>query len=136
MTDQPETLAPYRLPWRRDHLKQAGALAPMLRYIPRHPALLIGAAAVGVAGVLAWRNREKIQAKAAPVIEDAREKGREIASEARTKGKAAVAKAKAKGEQVAAKARTRRKPKAESSPVVEPSVPGMGTAPKGTPELH
>lgn len=132
MTDQPETLAPYRLPWRRDSMKQAGAFAPVLRYIPRHPGLLIGAALVGVAGVLAWRNREKIKTKAAPMIDDARAKGRTLVEEARTKSRTAVEKAKAKGETVAAKARTRRKAAPKAAPAADP----LGAAPTGTPELH
>lgn len=135
MTDQPETLAPYRLPWRRDHLKQAGALAPVLRYLPRHPALLIGAAAVGVAGVLAWRNREKIKAKTAPMIEDARAKGEAFVAETKAKGRTAVSKAKAKGETVAAKARTRRKAKPKTASA-EPVGAAAGAAPTGTSELH
>ncbi|MFZ5720760.1 MAG: hypothetical protein ACOY5Y_14980 [Pseudomonadota bacterium] len=135
MTDQPETLAPYRLPWRRDHMKQAGALAPVLRYIPRHPALLIGAAVVGVAGALAWRNREKIKARTAPMIADAREKGQAFATEAKAKGRTAVSKAKAKGESVAAKTRTRRKAKPKTSPA-EPVATSVGAAPTGTSELH
>ena len=135
MTDQPESLAPYRLPWRRDHLKQTGALAPVLRYIPRHPGLLIGAAAVGIAGVLAWRNREKIKAKTAPMIEDARVKGRTLVDEVKTKSRTAVEKAKTKGETVAAKARTRRKAKPQAAPA-EPATSSVGAAPVGTPELH
>lgn len=135
MTDQPETLAPYRLPWRREGLNQAGALAPVLRYIPRHPALLIGAAVVGVAGVLAWRNRERISARARPMLEDARVKSRALVDEAKTRSQTAVEKAKTTGQTVAAKARTRRKAKPKTA-AAEPAVTPLGTAPTGTPELH
>ena len=135
MTDQPETLAPYRLPWRRDALNQSGALAPVLRYIPRHPGLLIGAAVVGIAGMLAWRNREKISAKARPMVADARVKSRALVDEAETRSHTAVEKAKAKGEAVAAKARPRRKAKPKTTPA-EPAVAPIGVAPTGTPDLH
>ena len=120
MTDHPETLAPYRMPWRRDQVKQLGALTPILRYVPKNPLFLIGAAAVGVAGVLAWRNREKIATVASPVIDDARAKGHALIEEARAKGEDlidqakttvdhAVEQAKATSEAVVAKARTRRR---------------------------
>lgn len=136
MTDQPETLAPYRLPWRRDHMKQAAVLGPVLRYIPRHPALLVGAAAVGIAGVLAWRNREKIKVKTAPMVEDARARGQALVAEAKTKGGAAVAKAKSKGRAVAAKTRTRRVAKKSGTVPAEPVGPPLSTTPAGPPDLH
>lgn len=59
----------------RDHLARAMKLAPYARYAPKHPALLIGAAVVGLAGVLAWRNREKIAEKARPLLQSAAERG-------------------------------------------------------------
>ena len=117
MTDHPETLAPYRMPWRRDHLKQAGALAPMLRYVPRNPLFLIGAAAIGIAGVLAWRNREKIAATAGPMIDDAKAKGQALIDDARAKGEELIDQAKTTTEAVVAKARTR-KPAASADPTV------------------
>ncbi|WP_068874712.1 MULTISPECIES: hypothetical protein [unclassified Phenylobacterium] len=120
MTDHPETLAPYRMPWRRDQVKQLGALTPMLRYVPRNPLFLIGAAVVGVAGVLAWRNRERIATAASPVIDDARAKGQALIEEARTKGEELIEQAKTTGEAVVAKARTRRRAAPETT----------------TPELH
>lgn len=120
MTDHPETLAPYRMPWRRDQMKQLGALTPMLRHVPKNPLFLIGAAVIGVAGVLAWRNRERIATAASPVIDDARVKGQALIEEARTKGEALIEQAKATGEAVVAKARTRRRAAAETT----------------TPELH
>ena len=155
MTDQPETLAPYRLPWRRDQLKQVGALAPVFRYFPRHPGVLIGAAVVGVAGMLAWRNRDKIRDKAAPMLAEARLKGRALADEtkirgraaletAKAKGETAVKSAKAKGETVAAKTGARKsKPKTAAaksstskSSTAKPSTTSMAGAPGGPPELH
>lgn len=109
MTDHPETLAPYRMPWRRDELKQFGALAPMMRYVPKNPFLLIGAAALGIAGVLAWRNRDKIATTAGPMIDDARAKGQALVEDARAKGEELIEQAKTTGEAVIAKARTRRR---------------------------
>jgi hypothetical protein len=120
MTDHPETLAPYRMPWSRDQVKQLGALTPMLRYVPKNPLFLIGAAVVGVAGVLAWRNRERIATAASPVINDARAKGQALIEEAKTKGEDLIDQAKSTGEAVVAKARTRRRAAAE----------------KAVPELH
>ena len=120
MTDHPETLAPYRMPWRRDQMKQLGALTPMLRYVPKNPLFLIGAAVVGVAGVMAWRNRERIATAASPVIDDARAKGHALIEEARTKGEELIEQAKSTGEAVVAKAKTRRRAAAETT----------------TPELH
>ena len=111
MTDHPETLAPYRMPWRRDQMKQLGPLTPMLRYVPRNPLFLIGAAAVGVAGVLAWRNREKIAAKTTPMIDDAKAKGQALIEEAKTKGEELIDQAKATSEAVVAKTRRRAAPK-------------------------
>lgn len=120
MTDHPETLAPYRMPWRRDQMKQLGALTPMLRYVPKNPLFLIGAAVVGVAGVMAWRNRERIATAASPVIDDARAKGQALIEEARTKREELIEQAKSTGEAVVAKAKTRRRAAAETT----------------TPELH
>ena len=110
MTDQPETLAPYRMPWRRDHVKQAMAFAPMLRRVPKNPLFLIGAAVIGVAGVMAWRNRDKIAATTGPMIEDAKVKGQAMIDDARTKGEELIEQAKATTEAVVAKtSRSRRK---------------------------
>ncbi len=111
MTDHPETLAPYRMPWRRDQMKQLGALTPMLRYVPKNPLFLLGAAAVGIAGVLAWRNREKIATAASPIIDDARAKGHALIEDAKTKGEELIDQAKATSEAVVAKTRRRAAPK-------------------------
>lgn len=119
MTDHPETLAPYRVPWRRDHVKQAAALGPMLRRLPRNPLFLIGAAAVGVAGVIAWRNREKIAATASPVIEDAKAKGQAMIDDARARGEELVDQARATTEAVVAKARRRKAAPKTPPPMTE-----------------
>ena len=119
MTDHPETLAPYRMPWRRDRMKQAVALTPMLRYVPRNPLFLIGAAVVGVAGVMAWRNREKIAAAASPMIDDARTKGQALIDDAKIKGEELIEQAKATGEAVVAKAKRTRRTAATPPPVTE-----------------
>lgn len=114
MTDNPTTLDTRRPTVSRDRLKQVGAMVPMLRpalrYAPKHPALLIGAAVLGVVGVMAWRNREKIAQKTSPMIEDAKVKGQALIEEARTKGEELIEQAKTTTEAVAAKAsRSRRK---------------------------
>lgn len=109
MTDHPETLAPYRMPWKRDELKQLGFLAPALRYVPKNPFVLLGAAALGIAGVVAWKNREKIATTAGPIIDDARAKGQALVEDARVKGEELIEQAKTTGEAVVAKARARRR---------------------------
>ena len=119
MTDQPETLAPYRMPWRRDHVKQAMAFAPMLRRVPKNPLFLIGAAVIGVAGVLAWRNREKIAATAGPMIDDAKAKGQAMIDDARAKGEELIDQAKATTEAVVAKASRTRKATATTPTTTE-----------------
>lgn len=116
MTDLPKTLERYRLPLRSDHVKQAAALAaPALKFARRNPFILIGAALAGVAGVIAWRNRDRIAATAQPLISDAKTKGRAFVEEAREKGESLVAQARSAGEAVVAKARANKAP--------EPSEP-------------
>ena len=117
MTDHPKTLAPYRTRWGRDQLKQLGAVTPLLRYVPKNPLFLIGAAVVGVAGMMAWRNREKIATAASPMIDDARTKGQAMIEEAKAKGEELIEQAKTTGEAVVAKAKRTRKPAADTSPV-------------------
>lgn len=120
MTDHPETLAPYRMPWRRDRVKQALAMAPMLRAVPKNPLFLLGAAAIGVAGVMAWRNRERIAATTGPMIDDAKARGQALIEEARTKGEELVEQAKATTDAVVAKTtRSRKKPVAATPTVTE-----------------
>jgi hypothetical protein len=110
MTDNPETLDRYRLPLNRDHLKQAATFAaPAWTFARRNPFILIGAAVVGVAGVLAWRNRERIAAKAQPLIDDARAKGQALIEDAKVKGEELIEQARTAGEAVAAKATRKRK---------------------------
>jgi hypothetical protein len=66
----------------REGLKRVGAIAPvvrpMIRYVPKNPVLLIGAAALGVAGVLAWRNRRRIAEAANPMLESAAARGQAV----------------------------------------------------------
>lgn len=119
MTDRPDTLERYRLPLDRVQMKQAGALGPVLKYVPKNPFVWIGAAVVGVAGVLAWRNREKIANAAAPVIADARAKGEALIDQATAKGQDLIEEAKAKSEAVVAKARSVRRPAAPKIPPAE-----------------
>lgn len=109
MTDDPEPLTSYRLSRRRDQMKQAGRFAPGLRFVPRNPALLIGAAVVGVVGMLAWRNRERIARTTGPMIEDAKARGQALIDEARTKGHALVDEAMAKTQALSEKVARRRK---------------------------
>ena len=119
MTDHPETLAPYRMPWRRDQMKQLGALTPILRYVPKNPLFLIGAAAIGVAGVLAWRNREKIATAASPMIDDARIKGHALIEDAKIKGEELIEQAKTTGEAVVAKAARVRRRATPEKPILD-----------------
>ena len=61
-------------------MQRATAILPLARYaryVPKNP-MLIGAAVLGVAGVLAWRNREKIRATAAPLLQNAADKTAEL----------------------------------------------------------
>lgn len=88
MTDRPGTLARYRLPLSRDHIKRAGALVvPALRFAPKNPLLLVGLLA-GLGGYLVWRNRETISRRAGPVIASARTKGAALVNEARATSQA------------------------------------------------
>jgi len=117
MTDAHENLGRYRLPLSRDGLKQASAFAaPAWTFARRNPFILIGAAVMGVAGVVAWRNREKIAATAQPLIDDARTKGQALIEDAKAKGEELIEQAKSAGEAVAAKTTRKRKPKAVASP--------------------
>ena len=106
MTDLPETLEPYRMPWRSDHLKQGLALAPLLRRVPKNPLFLIGAAAIGVAGVLAWRNRDRIAATAGPMIDEAKAKGQSLIDDAKVRSASLIDEAKTKGEELIEQAKT------------------------------
>jgi hypothetical protein len=86
MTDHPHFLEPESQSWRDLRLQQVAAAAPVLKALPRNPAFLIGAAVVGIVGVLAWRNRERISEKTSPLIEDARRKGQQLIDDARLLG--------------------------------------------------
>ena len=87
MTDRSDLLDRYRLPLSREQLKPAAALAvPAMRFARRNPLMLIGALALGVAGALAWRNREKIAQTAGPLIDDARTRGQALVEDAKVKG--------------------------------------------------
>jgi hypothetical protein len=138
MTDHPDTLARFRLPLRRDQMKQAREFAaPATRFATKNPLLLIGAGVLAVAGIVIWANREKIGAKAGPLLEEAKAKGLELMDEARTrsatlideaktrsqtlideaalKGQDLLAAAKTKGEEVAEKVATARRRNATPS---------------------
>jgi hypothetical protein len=93
MTDHPEILSRYRLPWRRDQLKQGGKWSAAMRY---GPGMLIGAAILGVAGFLAWKNRDKIAATAGPMIENAKARGQTLLEEARARSSTLIDEAKAR----------------------------------------
>jgi LPXTG-motif cell wall-anchored protein len=87
MTDNPHTLEHYRLPLSRNNLKQARALMdPALRHAPASPLLLAGALLLGLAGILAWRNRERIAETASPILEDAKAAGQALVTDALIKG--------------------------------------------------
>jgi uncharacterized membrane protein len=121
MTDHPETPALRSTPWRRNMMRRSGAIGSAVRTLPKNPVFLIGAALVGVAGVLAWRNRDRIAATTTPLIEDAKAKGQELIEDAKTKGHELIDEAKAKTQAIGEKARARRRTKA-----------GVGAAP----DLH
>ena len=107
MTDHSDIFSRYRLPIRRDQLKQARAFAaPALRYVPKNPMFLVGAALIGVGSFLAWRNREKIGAAAGPLIEEARVRGRQLMDEAAAKSHALMDDAAAKGQDLLDSARS------------------------------
>jgi len=126
MTDHPSTLARYRLPLDRDHLKQARDLAedqwrharhlaaPAVRYGRSNPALLIGAGILALVSIVAFTNRKTIAAKAGPMLEkagplleDAKAKGQALLDEAATRGQDLVSEAKTRGSAVIEEARTR-----------------------------
>jgi hypothetical protein len=56
--------------------QRATSMLPFVRYVPKHPGFLIGAAVVGVLGTLAWRNRAKIAERAGPVLQNAADRAR------------------------------------------------------------
>jgi hypothetical protein len=104
-----DALAKYRLPLKRDQVKQARDFAaPAMRFAARNPILLIGAGLVAIAGVVAFTNRKKIAARAGPVIDDAKAKGQAMLDDASAKGQELLETAKAKGEEIAGKVRARR----------------------------
>ncbi|WP_309087774.1 hypothetical protein [Phenylobacterium sp.] len=88
MQDTPQTtFEEGRAPlWSRENLKRVTAAAPLVRYVPKHPAFLIGALAVGVVGTLAWRNRQKIAARARPLLDDAAARARPMLEGAAARG--------------------------------------------------
>jgi len=90
MQDTPETtFEEGRAPlWSRENLKRVTAAAPLVRYVPKHPAFLLGALAVGVVGTLAWRNRQKIAERARPLIDDATARARPMLENAAARGEA------------------------------------------------
>lgn len=118
MVDNPNTLDRYRLPLNRGQLAQVATFAkPALMFARRNPFILIGAAVIGAAGMVAWRNREKIAATAQPLIEDARQKGHALIDDAKVRGEELIEQARTAGEAVAAKARrSRRTAAAEGTP--------------------
>ena len=93
MTDDPDTLSRYRLPLRPHNIRRAAALVvPALRYVPKNPLMLAGVL-VGLAGYLAWRNRETISRTASPVIASARTRGSALMDEAKATTQALSARA-------------------------------------------
>ena len=101
MTDLKDTLSRYRLPMRRDHLKQAQDYAtPAMRYASKNPMLLIGAGVLALAGIVVFTNRRKIAATAGPLIEDARVRGQALMEEAAAKSQALMGEATAKTQEL------------------------------------
>jgi hypothetical protein len=70
--------------------QRATAIVPMIRpairYVPKNPLFLIGAAALGVAGFMAWKNRDRIRARAEPMLQSAAARGAELKEQAIAKG--------------------------------------------------
>ncbi len=88
--------------WSRENLKRVTAAAPVmrpaLRYVPKNPVLLLGAVALGVVGVLAWRNRERIAERARPLIDEAKTRAQPLIDEAKTRAQPLLDSAAARGE--------------------------------------
>ena len=66
-------------------MQRATAILPMARYarfVPKNPWFL-GAAALGIAGALAWKNREKIRRVAGPALQNAADRARPMLETAR-----------------------------------------------------
>jgi LPXTG-motif cell wall-anchored protein len=61
-------------------------MAPAGRSVPATPLLLAGALLLGLAGILAWRNRERITEAASPILEDAMARGQALVTDALIKG--------------------------------------------------
>jgi hypothetical protein len=134
MSDLSKTLERYRLPLKRDSLKQAGDYAaPAMRFAARNPLLLIGAGVLAIMGIVAFTNRKKIAAKAAPMIEDAKAKAGPMIDEAKAKGQALMGDAAAKGQELLATAKTRGKAIAEKISSRSSDTPPNGVLPT---EVH
>ena len=134
MTDLQETLqdalAKYRLPIRRDQLKQArGYAAPAMRFASRNPLLLIGAGVLAIVGIVAFTNRKKIAAKAGPIIEDAKAKAAPMIEDAKVKGQAMMDGATAKGQELLETAKTQGKVLAEKLTSGRTDTPPNGILP-------
>ena len=134
MTDLQETLqdalAKYRLPLRRDQMKQARSYAaPAMRFASRNPLLLIGAGVLAIAGIVAFTNRKKIAAKAGPMIEDAKAKAAPMIEDAKVKGQAMMDGATAKGQELLETAKTQGKAIAEKLTSGRTDTPPNGILP-------
>ncbi|MBL8773248.1 MAG: hypothetical protein JNK30_17835 [Phenylobacterium sp.] len=121
MTYTHEPRQSFRLPLSGDRIRRLAPFAgPALAFARRNPFILIGAAVVGVAGMAAWRNRDRIAARAEPLLEDARQRGHALVEDARAKGEALIEQAKGAGEAVAA--RTKRRTPAANGPTVSTDI--------------
>lgn len=118
MNDLSKTLERYRLPLSRDHLKATGRLATLGRG-KLNPFMLLGAAVVGLAGVVAWRNRAKIREAATPVLANASAKSEALIDQAAARGHALIDEARARTKAVASRARNLRRPAAPEIPPAE-----------------
>jgi len=134
MTDLQETLqdalAKYRLPLRRDQMKQARSYAaPAMRFASKNPLLLIGAGVLAIAGIVAFTNRKKIAAKAGPMIEDAKAKAAPMIEDAKVKAQAMMDGATAKGQELLETAKTQGKAIAEKLTSGRTDTPPNGILP-------
>jgi hypothetical protein len=109
-------------------LKQAGDYAaPAMRFARQNPLLLIGAGVLAIAGIVAFTNRRKIAAKAAPMIEDAKAKAGPMIEDAKARGQALMDDAAAKGQEFLETAKTQGKALADKIS----SARGNATPPGG-----